>query len=137
MKSDTSSSDTTPANSTTENSPATDSTSSESVQDYYRYRYEPIDSQYGKNQNSPATEDPAPSASDSTNTDATDTENRGDSATMNDEGAADETPHAAGSSTNASMADAVAAVVSRWVEDFSSDYGLKVSQVMDLLAQMK
>ncbi|MGA2257936.1 MAG: hypothetical protein ABSG53_25000, partial [Thermoguttaceae bacterium] len=115
-----------------ETSPTSDSTSSSSIQDYYRYRYEPIDGQYGSNQNAATEENAAPS-----NNDSISTQNSDDSTANSDEESDDETASDTDRSVSSPMADAMLAVVSRWAEDFASNYGLKLSQVMGLLGQIK
>ncbi len=132
MKSYPKSSDATTGNPTTESSPTTDSTSSGSIQDYYRYRYEPVESQYGQNQDSRAEKIATPSTSDSSNT-----QNSHDNIPTNDDGAADETTTNVDNGEGSPLASAMVAVLSQWAEDVSSNYGLNMSQVKDLLAQIK
>ncbi len=120
-------------NSNTENSPTSDSPSSESIQDYYRYRYEPIDGQYGESKNSASEEGTTPAKNDSA-----DTQNSDEGAATSDEDADDdESVSDAGKSESSPLADAMLAMVSRCAEDFASNYGLNMSEVMGLLGQTK
>ena len=60
QKPDTNSSGATPGSSGSDNSSTGGSTSAQNIEDYYRYRYEPIDSRYGDNQTSATERETAP-----------------------------------------------------------------------------
>ena len=104
------------------------------MQDYYRYRYEPLDSQYGDNRNADDDDGATPWNDDSANTEDSD-----DSIMMNaeDHDYGSVAANGANPSGTSPLADAVLAVISQWADDFASNYGLKVSQVVGLLGQWR
>ncbi|MGO9112142.1 MAG: hypothetical protein ACLP9L_23190 [Thermoguttaceae bacterium] len=130
-KSDMSSSDAASADSKPETSSSSDSTSPWSIQDYYHYRYELIEDQYGDNQNAAPKENVVPSNSDLGKIQGS------DDSTMNAEDSGDETASDGDQSASSPMADAMLAVASRCADDIASSYGLKMSQIMALLGQMR
>ena len=115
----------------TETSPVSGGASSQSIQDYYRYRSEPIDGQYGENHDSATQKDATPPTSGSIGSPSSD-----DNSTSGDDDFDDETV-GDGQGANGSVADAMLLVASRWVEDFVANYGLKISQVAGLLGQIR
>ncbi len=135
-----------PTGSKTEASPAPGSTASLTVQDYYRYRYESLEGRYGDDRKSAGDEDATPSTNGSTSPHTSVDGMKDDSAApqtsvdgmrMDAEDSGGQTTRRAEGSGSSSMAGAMLAVVSSWADDVASGYGLKMSQVIDLLSQMK
>ncbi len=120
----------TPKASKNEELPLSDSSSSLDIQTYYHYRYVEIAGPLGDNKNvngeNAATKDDVAGNSES-----------GDDSTMDPDGCDDETAGDENVKENSSLADAMLAVASHWADDVISSYGLRISQVMGLLEQIR
>jgi len=132
-KSDASPSDSTSGQAKTEILPNADPPTSSSIQDYYHYLYEPIDGQYGNNQN-PSTKDNTSLADNgSVNRPNSDDDEENTATDSDDEVSENDSSGIAASP----MAGAMLALVSRWADVYASNFGLNLSQVENLLEWMK
>ena len=93
---------------------------------------ERVDSQYGHSQDNPANDNAA-----QPNGGSAGSENGNANAPTNDEIAADEPIGDNDNGQTSPIADRIVTVVSHWAEDFSSNWGPKMSQIMEMLKRIQ
>jgi hypothetical protein len=126
-KNDAKSDNSAPGDSTTETTPAAGSSPVATLEDFHRYRDQPIENQYGDNADG-AQEDDGNSSTDEPSSD--------DGKAMSDEVSDDETAGDDASGHTGSLADAMLAAISRATDEVLSSHGLKISWLTDLLPRM-
>jgi hypothetical protein len=125
-KSDVNSESAAPADATNDPAPAADNGSSSTLEDYHRYRDQPIESRYGDNKDAASSE--TQEQSQESSDDSSDDQNSDGDQAMSDD--------AASGGTVARLGDALWAMISQSANDLIAGYGMTASQILNALPRM-